>query len=164
MFKISSQKPIGEILQEAGLIYDSQLQVALQDQIIYPDLRLGEILALRGWIKQETVDFFAEEWSNLIIQTPRQPLGYYLKRAALLDETQIQIILQEQEDIKFHFGALAVFKGWLPPTTLDFFLDNLSQYSQYFVEHFHQPYLGNTGRRKDDQYIIQYSTYSFDIN
>ena len=62
MSKFITFKPIGEILQEAGLITSPQLQVALRDQTYYQDMRLGEILALRGWVGQETADFFAQEW------------------------------------------------------------------------------------------------------
>jgi hypothetical protein len=164
MFKISSQKPIGEILREAGLIYEAQLEVALRDQAIYPDLRLGEILALRGWIKQQTVDFFAEEWSNLSGESSKKPIGYYLKQAALLDEKQIKFILEKQQDIKFHFGALAVFQGWLPPTTLDFFLNYLSQYGQPYLQPLTQEDFLAQLREKRHNYVIEYSPYSFDIN
>ncbi len=31
-------------------------------------LRLGEILAIRGWIEQQTGDFFADEWQSLLEQ------------------------------------------------------------------------------------------------
>ena len=53
-------KPIGKILTEAGLINNGQLQVALVEKQLYPELRLGEIISLHGWLKQETADFFAE--------------------------------------------------------------------------------------------------------
>ncbi|HEY9768904.1 MAG TPA: hypothetical protein V6C71_10480 [Coleofasciculaceae cyanobacterium] len=61
MSKFVTFKPIGEILQEADLITSPQLEVALRDQNYYQDMRLGEILALRGWIKQDTADFFVQE-------------------------------------------------------------------------------------------------------
>ncbi|MGK7886357.1 MAG: hypothetical protein AB4057_17260, partial [Crocosphaera sp.] len=55
-------KPLlGEILRDADLITEAQLQTVLRDQQEYKDQKIGEILALRGWLKQETVDFFAEE-------------------------------------------------------------------------------------------------------
>lgn len=119
-------KPLGVILQEAGLVSASQIEVALHDQTLYHDLRLGEILSLRGWLKQETADFFAEHWSNLLRNQQKQPLGYYLKSAGLLDEEQISIILNEQQQISLRFGALAVLNGWLNQKTIDFFLDYLS--------------------------------------
>ena len=62
MSKFITFKPIGEILTEADLITKPQLEVALRDQIYNEDMLLGEILALRGWIKQDTADFFVREW------------------------------------------------------------------------------------------------------
>lgn len=53
-------KLIGEILQEAGFVNSDQVAVALMEQSFYTHLKLGEILALHGWVNQELVDFFAE--------------------------------------------------------------------------------------------------------
>ena len=54
----TNSKPIGELLTSAGLISEGQLQTALYDQQAYQDMRLGEILATRGWLHQKTADFF----------------------------------------------------------------------------------------------------------
>jgi hypothetical protein len=121
----STIRPLGNVLQEADLVSAAQITVALQDQNFYQDLRIGEILALRGWLKQQTADFFVLEWPSLLEYKQHQPLGYYLKAAGLLDEEQIHLLLSEQESIGLKFGALAVLKGWLKPTTLEFFLKNL---------------------------------------
>lgn len=118
------RKPIGEILIEADLVSSAQIEIALQDQQEY-NLHLGEILALRGWIKQETADFFAETWCEQISEPQKLPIGYYLKQARLLTEEQIAIILQEQKIHWLKFGAIAVLKGWLKQTTVDFFVENL---------------------------------------
>lgn len=118
--------PLGQVLQQAGLISESQLEVALYDQILFSDLRLGEILALRGWIKRETADFFAQKWQSLRNQ-PRQRLGFYLKEAALLDEEKVSVIISSQRmgATRFRFGTLAVIMGWIKPKTRDFFLEHL---------------------------------------
>ena len=120
-------KPLGAVLQEADLVSAAQVEVALRDQAQYQDLRIGEILALRGWIEQKTADFFAERWSTLIRQPRVQPIGYYLKEAGLLNEQQINTILSEQKTGQtwIRFGALVVFKGWLKQSTIDFFLKYL---------------------------------------
>lgn len=119
-------KPLGSILCEAGLISEAQLRVALQDQSLNSHLRLGEILAARGWIKQETVDFFAEQWYKLVRSYRRkQPLGYYLKASGLLDDKQIEAIMQEHRKLGIRFGSVAVLKGWLKQETVDFFLEYL---------------------------------------
>jgi hypothetical protein len=121
----SFSKPLGIVLQKAGLVSAAQIELALQDQSILNYLRLGEILALRGWIKQETADFFAQKWPNLVAGQANQRIGYYFKSAGLLDEYQIQFILETQSQLKMPFGAIAVLKGWLKPKTVDFFLENL---------------------------------------
>ncbi len=119
-------KPLGAILQQAALVSSAQIELVLQDQKIYTDLKIGEILALRGWVKQETCDFFAQEWLKIINDTEKRPLGYYLKEAGLLDETQIEQILAEQKRLWMRFGALAVLQGCVKQGTVDFFLKYLS--------------------------------------
>lgn len=149
----TSLKPIGQVLQEAGLVSATQVEIALQEQTAlcghpqahvlqgaphfpggdlqetagagermtqFNQTRLGEILARRGWLKQETADFFAEQWPTLLSQT-KQPLGQYFKEAALLNKVQIEAILSEQRQTGLKFGELAVQKGWLKRITLDFF-------------------------------------------
>ncbi|BAU67330.1 hypothetical protein STA3757_47410 [Stanieria sp. NIES-3757] len=126
---ISSRKLLGEILQEADLVSDAQLQLALMIQADYPELKIGQILALRGWINLETVDFFAQYWSTLQQQQQNHPLGFYLQQAAILSEEQINILLDEQKKLNLKLGSIAVLKGWLKKKTLNFFLEN------FFPEH-----------------------------
>ena len=125
MSRIITYKPIGEILQEADLITAPQLEVALRDRVYNRDLRLGEILALRGWIKQDTADFFAEEWFKLIDRRTEHPIGFYLKQAGLLEEKDIQEILTQQSKHSLRFGDTAVKQGLIKPNTVNFFLQNL---------------------------------------
>lgn len=122
------KKPLGEILQEAGLISSAQLKLALMNQSEMegaPEfrLRLGEILALRGWIKKETADFFVEELPEILSEQDQKRLGEYLLASALLEKEQVQAILAEQEKNGLKFGSLAVLKGWLKQPTIDFFLE-----------------------------------------
>ena len=118
-------KTLGSILQEADLVSSFQIETALQTQIQYPELRIGEILARQGLIKPETADFFVRDWSKIAIQPKKDVLGYYLQQAAILDRAQIEIILAEQRATGVRFGTVAVFQGFLKSTTLDFFLANL---------------------------------------
>ena len=118
-------KLLGETLQKAGLITKSQIQVALVDREYNQELRLGEILAIRGWIEQQTADFFADEWQLLLEQQNKYPLGYYLRKSGLLTTEEIDLVLQEQKKIWVKFGSVAVLKGLLNQNTLDFFLDSL---------------------------------------
>lgn len=123
--KYNRSKPIGEVLKTAGLVCDAQIQVALIDRQYNRDLRVGEILALRGWIEQQTADFFVEEWHLAIEQANKYPLGYYLQRAGLLTKKQINSVLEEQKKLWIKFGAVATLQGLIEETTVDFFLSNL---------------------------------------
>lgn len=125
MSKFITFKPIGEILAEADLITRPQLEVALRDQIYNDNMLLGEILALRGWIKQDTADFFVREWFKIVNQRIEHPIGFYLNKAGLLSEEDIQKILAEQRKKSLRFGDTAVQKGLLKPSTVNFFLQNL---------------------------------------
>ena len=53
----SSRTRLGSYLVEAGLITPAQVSVVLNDQQIATNMRFGEVLVARGWIKAETVEF-----------------------------------------------------------------------------------------------------------
>lgn len=130
MVKAQTKQPLGSLLQEAKLISPYQIEIALKEQKQHPERRLGEILAQKGWIKQQTADFFAEEWEKVIQQAQQgtpQSLGYYLREAGLIDDHQLRAILEEQGQGRMwmRIGALAVLKGWLNQTTVDFLLQHL---------------------------------------
>ena len=135
--KLHRSERLGEVLCHADLISSAQIQVALNDQRHQCNLRLGKILALRGWLKSETADFFVEEWPILLARTNRQRLGDYFRQAALLTHGQIDDILAEQQHTGFKFGAVAVLHGWIRPQTLAFFLEHLfpeQVCAAYFME------------------------------
>ena len=116
---------LGEILREADLITESQLETILQDKLHYRSYRIGELIALRGWLKQETVDFFADDWETCLKQGPQYPIGEYLKQAGFLEQEDIKNILDQQQQLEMRFGEIAVARGFLKPTTLNFFLNHL---------------------------------------
>ncbi len=118
-------KKIGTVLREADLVSSSQIELALQAKQQYSHLRLGEIIAMQGWLKPETADFFVEEWFNLLKQRYREPLGYYLQQAALLEQEHVEAILEEHIQTGVRFGTVAVLQGFIKSTTLDFFLMHL---------------------------------------
>ncbi|MBD2167971.1 tetratricopeptide repeat protein [Calothrix membranacea FACHB-236] len=124
-------KPLGKVLQQAELISSEHIEIALQEQKQYAGVRLGEILVSHGWLKQETADFFSEQWPAVVQQQSKQPLGMYLKDAGLLDEQQIVTILAEQAYKGLRFGELAIVKGWLKPNTIKFFLEHLVLEAQH---------------------------------
>ncbi|MGB3402945.1 MAG: WecB/TagA/CpsF family glycosyltransferase [Microcoleaceae cyanobacterium] len=110
---------LGQILQEAGLITASQVSLALDAQANGQNMRFGEILAEWGWLSQDTVDFFAEQLPQLANETHKQPIGYYLKAAKLLNDEQISTILDEQNHLQLRFGEIAVRNGWVKQKTVD---------------------------------------------
>ena len=118
-------KPIGEVLQQAGLMIDSQVEQILQYQTGNRHLKFGEIAVMWRIIKQETVDFFVEIFPQLITENNKKPVGEYLKLANLLNEEQIYSILIEQHQTNLRFGEVAVQKGWLRQETIDFVLQYL---------------------------------------
>lgn len=122
-------QPIGQILKQAGLISSSELNVALREQSFHKQVLIGEIMALRGWIKIETVDFFVNYLPILIQTRQQQPLGYYLKQAGLLSSNQVQYLLslqtQREKQGWIRLGKLAVINNLLKRETLDFFLGNI---------------------------------------
>ncbi|BAW97008.1 hypothetical protein NIES970_19520 [[Synechococcus] sp. NIES-970] len=116
---------LGELLENAGLISEAQLQTALFDQQIYSDLKFGEILALRGWVSQHTADFFVKYNRQELIILENKRLGDYLIDADLLTPEQLVMILDEQKVNHMMFGSLAVLKGYIKQQTLNFFLKNI---------------------------------------
>jgi len=119
-------RPLGETLQRAGLLSPGQLEVVLQDQKWQPDMRIGDILELRGWVKRDAIEFFAEQWPKLAKVGRDRPIGYYFQQAGLLSAQQVEALLQEQAQAGLRIGALAVLHGWLSQETLDWFLRSLA--------------------------------------
>jgi hypothetical protein len=54
-------KRLGAYLVEAGLLTPAQIDVALNDQKIMSEMRFGEVLVARGWIKQQTLDYLMKK-------------------------------------------------------------------------------------------------------
>ncbi|MGK7912272.1 MAG: hypothetical protein AB4050_12465 [Synechococcus sp.] len=119
---------IGELLQKAGLVTPTQIEIALMEQETCTQQLLGDIIAERGWIKSETVDFFIRRFPNIHRESFRFPLGRYLKDASLLDTAQIGCILQAQSRSlrPVMFGTLAVSQGYVKQETIDILLQQLT--------------------------------------
>lgn len=54
---LAGHKRLGSYLIDAGLINQGQIDVALNDQKA-TGMKFGEVLATRGWVKQQTVEYF----------------------------------------------------------------------------------------------------------
>ena len=138
---LEEKKPLGKILLEAGLVSIYQIEIALEEQKQY-DLRIGEILANHGWIKQETADFFVDKWPNIIQNQQKRPLSYYLFAAAIIDKDQLFTLrhkqLQTNSDSLLH--RLALEEGYVKQVTVDFFLKHLFNVNSIHNLSFTKPY------------------------
>ncbi len=54
------RKRIGSYLVEAGLLTPAQIDVILNDQKM-TGMRFGEIIAQRGWVKEQTVEYLMKK-------------------------------------------------------------------------------------------------------
>ncbi|MGF1481754.1 MAG: hypothetical protein ACFB4I_20105 [Cyanophyceae cyanobacterium] len=129
----STVEPLSIVLQQAGLVSETQLKSALIKLADSDNLGIGELLVRCGLLTQATIDFFAQKWSSLLYQQ-RQPLGKYFREAGLLSNTQLQAILEEQKQTGQRLGEIAVIKGWLKQNTVDFFVEHLHRRQHKLVD------------------------------
>lgn len=130
---IQNSHKIGERLCASNLISPHQLETALYEQQLYDMMRLGEIMALHGWVQQQTADFFGDQWPYPDVQAEPIPIGSYLRRAGLIDRTMVDAILAAQKKTGLRFGAIAVLHGYIHQATLDFFVE------QFYPAHIGEP-------------------------
>jgi hypothetical protein len=74
-------KRLGDYLVDAGLLTQSQIEVALEDQL-NTGLRLGDVLVRRGWVKEETIEYLMQK----IILPERS--GAYQNAASYLESSR----------------------------------------------------------------------------
>lgn len=116
------RQPIGQRLSQAGLLPLTKLQLVLEDQKHQPDLQLGEILLLRGWIQETTLTFFLNlEAAACCPQFRSLPIGERLQRAGLVSEADIQKALQEQKQLRGKLGQILALQGVVSQLTADYF-------------------------------------------
>ncbi len=114
---------IGHLLLEAGLLTYEQIGMILKYKQENPDQLFGEIVVKQGWLEQETIDFFAEQLSQIQQDKNKYPIGQYLKQAGLIDDEKIDKILQEQQSSQLRFGEIAAANGWVKQKTTDFIIE-----------------------------------------
>ena len=121
MLETKLQKNLDLRLKEAGLISEAQIQIIKQDRVKYQDLELEEVLTLRGWLRPETINFFSNQIIKLIQHSRKLPLLKCLKRAGLLTETEINLILKNQKETGQELDQLLISSGIIKKSTLQFF-------------------------------------------
>ncbi len=80
---------------------------------------------------QQTITYFQLPLNPGILTTNTLPLGYLLKQAGLITESQVMTALETQQTSQRHrrIGEIIVNYGWLQPDTVDFFAEYLPQIS-----------------------------------
>ncbi|RNC71388.1 MAG: pilus assembly protein PilB [Desulfuromonadales bacterium] len=78
-----SQKMVGEILIENGLITKEQLQESLELQKVFPDQPVGQLLCKLGFLTESELSYILEQTGK------RQKLGDILLRERLVDQERL---------------------------------------------------------------------------
>lgn len=116
---------LGQMLQQAGLISEDQIDRALNIQKQQPQQRFGEILVRQGWLKRETIEFFAQQLREIALADEKFPLGHYFRTAALIDDDQLSELLQQHPPTDWHLTQMAIEKGWLKQDTVSLIVSYL---------------------------------------
>ena len=99
------KKRLGGYLVEAGLLTPAQVDVALNDQKM-TGMRFGEILAARGWVKQQTIEYLMQKVILPEQESMRhQPSGDYdarLVRNKRLEDPAIARVNDSDANDKSH--------------------------------------------------------------
>ncbi|MCM1984741.1 hypothetical protein [Lyngbya confervoides] len=85
---IAQGKRLGSYLVESGLLSESQIEVALADQQL-TGMRFGEVVVRRGWIKEETVEYFMKKVVEPERSASTGQAGAYLESSRNLLKTLI---------------------------------------------------------------------------
>jgi hypothetical protein len=105
---LTESKRLGDYLVEAGLLSKGQIEVALADQV-NNNLKFGDILVRRGWIKEETIEYLMQK----IIMPERAGLhhnaGAYLDSSRNLLKALFQEDRQPKENTPFSAPPVSTF-------------------------------------------------------
>lgn len=115
--------PLGELLQQAGLLSSEKIRETLRLQARQDQYRFGELLIRQGYLPSTTVNFFANDIPNILNSHHKLRLGDYLEHAGLLKPQQIIETLHQQSMNQLRFGEIVTQKGWIQPKTLDWFVN-----------------------------------------
>lgn len=113
--------PLGTRLLTAGLLTQGHIEVVLRDQEMRPDLLFGEILKLRNWVRDETLEFFLDLEFTDSQEFQELRLGQRLKLAGLVSQDEIMRALRRQHESTLRLGRILSRLGVLNSKTADFF-------------------------------------------
>ena len=135
---------MGQYLVEAELITSEQLQEALDQQETI-DIPLGQILAIKGWVKQGTLKFLIDRVINperrvQILKESAQEqtgsvstrsirrsahLGRFLIDAELITEHQLERALSEQKNNTLPIGQILSGNGFVRQQTIEYLMNKV---------------------------------------
>lgn len=94
-------KPLGIYLVEAGIVTPEQVKMALEEQNRSQAQRLGEVLANRGWVAQETIEYLMKK----VILPERHVLEQYERESLtfhkISDYNSLQMGKLPEAEIRF---------------------------------------------------------------
>ncbi|MBE9028463.1 WecB/TagA/CpsF family glycosyltransferase [filamentous cyanobacterium LEGE 11480] len=130
---LETERPqlIGRYLIEAGLVTQAQVDAALIEQG-ESGIRLGSILAGKGWVQQQTVDFLVQQIQQRISQQHSRAyrkFGEYLVEAGLVTEDDVQAALAEQQLTGMRLGSILAGRGLIGQQTVDFLVEQVTSIS-----------------------------------
>ena len=131
------KKLLGMYLIEAGLITQAQLDKALDDQKVDASRRLGEILAHRGWVAQQTIEYLME---NLVWPqrwAVEKQLSYTDKKQrqnlTVVEQASLLILTVPSRELEVHLSPRKTMR-FLLFVVLGLVLASLvGQFSVYFL-------------------------------
>jgi hypothetical protein len=115
-------KSLEERLTDAGLLSNAQLILLRQDQCNQPDLTVEEILRLRGWFREITLNFFMYLEQTALPEFRNLSIGQRLKYAGLIDDQQLEMAMEYKRQTNIRLGHAIFLSGILSQTTVDYFV------------------------------------------
>jgi len=101
-----SVKKLGELLIEEKLITPEHLQEALELQLVFPDLSIGQLLCKLGYIKDGDLSFVLDQKSK------RSNLAEILLKRGVIDEKKLNHAIQVSNSIKISFERALLRLGY----------------------------------------------------
>ena len=106
------ERPIGEILEEKGLVTHFSIDKALKEQKILREKRLGDIISGQQNLPRQAIENAIENANKSGKVSPRMKVGDILIEAGLVTKAQVEAALSNQDvDKRKKIGKLLIDAG-----------------------------------------------------
>jgi type II secretory ATPase GspE/PulE/Tfp pilus assembly ATPase PilB-like protein len=113
------ERPIGEILEEKGLVTPFSIDKAMKEQNLLREKRLGEIISEQQGLPHLVIENAIEHAHEKGKVSPRMKVGEILIEAGLVTKAQVEAALSSQvADKKKKIGTLLIEQGLITETQL----------------------------------------------